>query len=79
MGAHVAGLTGKRIRAGANGVIQVIFGLDPAAPLFSLDAPNDRLDANDAVYTEEIKTNVGNAGFLEPISHAAFYPNGGKY
>lgn len=78
LGAHIAGLTGKRIRAGPNGVVQVIFGLDPAGPLFNLNAPNERLDANDAVYTEGVRTNVGGSGFLEPFCHTDFYPNGGS-
>jgi hypothetical protein len=34
LGAHIAGLAGKQLRAGANGALNVIWGLDPAAPLF---------------------------------------------
>lgn len=33
LGAHIAGLTGKRVRA-AGRVVQVIFGLDPAGMNF---------------------------------------------
>lgn len=47
-------------------------------PLFNLNEPNERLDANDAVYTEGVRTNVGGSGFLEPFCHSDFYPNGGK-
>jgi predicted alpha/beta hydrolase len=32
LGAHIAGLTGKRVRS-AGRVVQVIFGLDPAGML----------------------------------------------
>lgn len=73
LGAHIAGLTGKRTNR-----IQVIFGLDPAGPLFSLGSPNDRFAAGDAVYTEGVRTNAGNLGFSEPLAHADFYPNWGS-
>lgn len=46
--------------------------------MFSINAPNERLDANDAVYTEGIRTNVGGSGFEQPFCHSDFYPNGGK-
>lgn len=73
LGAHIAGVTGKRTA----GRVQVIFALDPAGPLFSLNAPNDRFAADDAVYTEGIRTNIGGLGFTEPLAHADFYPNFG--
>ena len=75
LGAHIAGLTGKRVTQGR---INVIFALDPAAPLFSMDLPNERFAADDAIYTEGIRTNAGNQGFAEPLSHADFYPNFGS-
>lgn len=74
LGAHIAGLTGKRVNQGR---IQTIFALDPAGPLFSLNAPNERFAAGDAVYTEGIRTNAGGMGFAEPLAHADFYPNWG--
>lgn len=74
LGAHIAGMAGKQ----TNGRIQVIFGLDPAGPLFSLNSPNERLDANDAVYTEGLRTNAGDMGFAEPLAHADFYVNWGS-
>lgn len=73
-GAHIAGIAGKR----TEGRIQVIYGLDPAGPLFSLNSPNDRFSADDAVYTEGIRTNAGSNGFSEPLAHADFYPNWGS-
>jgi pancreatic triacylglycerol lipase len=72
-GAHIAGIAGKQ----TNGRIQAIFALDPAGPLFSIDSPNERFDANDAIYTEGIRTNAGNMGFAVPLAHADFYPNWG--
>lgn len=74
LGAHIAGLTGKR----TTGRVQVIWALDPAGPLFRLDTPSERFAANDAVYTEGIRTNAGDLGFLEPLAQADFYPNWGR-
>ncbi|CAG9811885.1 unnamed protein product [Chironomus riparius] len=73
LGAHVSGHSGKNTRRGR---IAVIFGNDPAGPLFNVNNP-DRLDSEDAVYTEAMHTNVGVLGFDLPITHATFYPNWG--
>ena len=42
-----------------------------------MNNPNERLDSEDAVYTEGIRTNIGGSGFTDPFCHADFYPNGG--
>jgi pancreatic triacylglycerol lipase len=73
LGAHIAGVAGKR----TSGRVQVIFGMDPAGPLFALNEPQNRFASGDAVYTEGIRTNAGNMGFAEPLAHADFYPNWG--
>lgn len=44
-GAHTAGLTAKKI---IGGKVKAVIGLDPAGPLFSIDKPEERLDATDA-------------------------------
>jgi pancreatic triacylglycerol lipase len=75
LGGHVAGHTGKRTSGGRP---QVIFATDPAGPLFSINAPAERLHSTDAVYTEAIHTNAGLLGFDQPITHASFYPNWGS-
>ncbi|CAO1342795.1 unnamed protein product [Diamesa tonsa] len=75
LGAHVAGITGKRVTRGR---IQSIFALDPANPLFSLNAPDTRVAPTDAAYVEVIHTNGGQQGFLEPIGQADFFPNWGS-
>lgn len=74
LGAHIAGLTGKRFTQER---IYAIFGLDPAGPLFSIGNANERLATNDAMYTEGIRTNAGDNGFDEPLCQADFYPNWG--
>ena len=45
LGAHTAGIVGKRV---TRGIIQTIFALDPAAPLFSINAPDSRVTPTDA-------------------------------
>ena len=59
LGAHVAGIAGKRVTRGR---IDTIIGMDPGFPLFSINSPGDRFDINDAVYTEGIHTNAGAFG-----------------
>lgn len=70
LGAHIAGLTGKRVTRGR---VQAIYGLDPAGPLFSMGDAAGRLAAGDAIYTEMIATNAGALGFDQPIGQASFY------
>uniref|UniRef100_A0A182TKM6 Lipase domain-containing protein n=1 Tax=Anopheles melas TaxID=34690 RepID=A0A182TKM6_9DIPT len=76
LGAHLAGLSGKRVTSGRVGAI---IGLDPAGPLFSSRDPKSRLDGTDAAYVEVIHTNGGTLGMYDPIGTADFYPNGGKH
>ncbi|XP_055629276.1 lipase member H-A-like [Toxorhynchites rutilus septentrionalis] len=73
LGAHIAGLTGKRTAQ----KIGFIIGLDPASPLFRMSKPLDRLAADDAEYVEVIHTNGKALGFFRSIGKADFYPNGG--
>lgn len=75
LGAHVCGYAGKNV---ALGKIDVIFGLDTALPLFYYTDKTTRLSSDDANYVESIHTNGGKLGFLDPIGHNAFFPNGGK-
>ncbi|CAO1346702.1 unnamed protein product [Diamesa tonsa] len=75
LGAHIAGLVGKRVTRGR---IQVIYGLDPAGPLFSVNTPAERLAVGDAVYVECIHSNDGTSGIGTPIGNADFYPNWGR-
>lgn len=70
LGAHVAGHTGKATRGGR---VNAIFGTDAAGPLFNINNPTERLDIEDAVYTENIHTNIEGLsalGFDAPITHA---------
>ncbi|XP_035775173.1 lipase member H-like [Anopheles albimanus] len=76
LGAHLAGLTGKRM---ASGKVGSIVGLDPAGPLFFSGDPTGRLASTDADYVEVIHTNGGILGMYDPIGTADFYPNGGKH
>jgi pancreatic triacylglycerol lipase len=77
IGAHIAGHVGKNVRQGK---VNTIIGLDPNSLLFSVNNPEERLDAGDAEYVEAIHTNggFGNFGIGAPIAHADFFPNGGS-
>lgn len=46
--------------------------------MFTVNAPNERFAADDAVYTEGIRTNGGGMGYAEPLARADFYPNWGS-
>lgn len=52
-------------------------GLDPAYPLFTLGNKDARLDKHDARHVEVIHTCGGYLGFMSPLGHIDFYPNGG--
>nr|CAD7267387.1 unnamed protein product [Timema shepardi] len=65
LGAHIAGVAGNRQTSGTVGRVT---GMDPAAPLSS----------NDASFVEVIHTCAGLLGWVDPLGHADFYPNGGK-
>ncbi|EDS41789.1 lipase [Culex quinquefasciatus] len=75
LGGHTAGIAGKRVTRGR---LHSVIALDPALPLFSIDAPNERVAPTDAQYVEVIHTNAGLLGFDLPIGQASFYPNGGR-
>lgn len=72
---HVVGFAGKHV---ARGQIQVVYALDPAGPLFSLDDPAGRVAPTDGVYVEIMHTNGGLLGFRQPIGQASFFPNFGR-
>uniref|UniRef100_A0A182LWR9 Lipase domain-containing protein n=1 Tax=Anopheles culicifacies TaxID=139723 RepID=A0A182LWR9_9DIPT len=74
LGAHIAGIAGKKVRSGK---IAYIVGLDPASPLFRLKKPDERLSSDDAQYVEIIHTNGKALGFFSNIGQADYYPNGG--
>lgn len=74
LGAHIAGLAGKKTRQ----KIGFIVGLDPAAPLFRLEKPSERLASGDAQYVEVIHTNGKALGMFQDIGKVDIYPNGGS-
>ncbi|XP_074109067.1 pancreatic triacylglycerol lipase-like [Cotesia typhae] len=78
LGAHIAGFAGSKLFS----EIGRITGMDPARPLFEapiLKDTSDRLDFSDANFVDIIHTCAGTVGFVKPIGHADFYPNGGTY
>ncbi|XP_046645780.1 pancreatic lipase-related protein 2-like [Daphnia pulicaria] len=80
LGAHVAGGAGAAI---GSGKVFRITGLDPAAPGFSVNDTETRLDPTDGDFVDIVHTNSGSLiqggeSMIEPIGHADFYPNGGQ-
>ncbi|CAH1398269.1 unnamed protein product [Nezara viridula] len=77
LGAHIAGITGHILKEKNDILVDSIIGLDPAFPIFGdMELPK-RLDPEDAKFVVAIHTTGGELGFLEPVGHADFYPNGG--
>ncbi|XP_044726528.1 hepatic triacylglycerol lipase-like [Chrysoperla carnea] len=77
LGAHVAGSIGKTIKSKTGKKIGRITGMDPAGPLFRNVSAANRLDKDDAMFTDVIHTNGRLFGLYNPIGHVNFYPNGG--
>ncbi|XP_060804419.1 pancreatic lipase-related protein 2-like [Amyelois transitella] len=75
LGAHLVGNAGRELL----GRVARITGLDPAGPLWVLNA--NRLRPSDARYVEVIHTNGAytGLGIGMSIGHADFYPNGGSF
>lgn len=61
-----------------NWQIARITGLDAAYPLYMNTGSQGHLAASDATFVDVIHTDGGIFGFLRPLGHADFYPNGGK-
>ncbi|CAG9581222.1 unnamed protein product [Danaus chrysippus] len=72
LGAHVMGNAG---RAAPSRPVRVT-GLDPAGPQWG--GNSNALNRNSGTYVESIHTDGGALGIMDPISHADFYPNGGR-
>lgn len=74
LGAHVAGNAGSVTKTPVGQII----GLDPAAPGFSVDNTENRLDPTDGKYVQVIHTNGRLLGFGVSIGDVDYYPNGGN-
>nr|CAD7448806.1 unnamed protein product [Timema bartmani] len=68
LGAHIAGVAGNRQTSGTVGKVTG----------FSNIPTEDHLNSDDASFVEVIHTCSGLLGWVEPLGHADFYPNGGS-
>ncbi|XP_015591504.2 inactive pancreatic lipase-related protein 1-like [Cephus cinctus] len=75
LGAEAAGFMGKAL---APRKVGRITGLDAAYPLYMNTGADGHLTAADATFVDVIHTDGGIFGFLTPLGHADFYPNGGR-
>lgn len=76
LGGQMAAMVGQYLEGDAR--IEACICLDPAGPLFSATDEADRASPDDCNYVEVVHTNGGLLGFLQPIGHSDFYPNGGR-
>lgn len=77
LGAQMAGMAGS-LTLGPAGAGRVT-GLDPAGPLFEGRDPVQRLDPSDAAFVDVVHTDGGQLGYMAPLGHADFYPDGGRH
>lgn len=80
LGSHVAGFAGKRIFNKTKRKLGRITATDPAGPLFERKEVTKefRLCEDDAEFVDVIHTDIGHYGFIKPLGHVDFYPNGGR-
>lgn len=67
---------GRDFKYAINKYIFSILGLDPAGPQWGGNSL--ALNTNSGIYVESIHTDGRILGIMDPISHADFYPNGGR-
>ncbi len=63
--------------------LHFFLNIDPAGPDFYVSLIPDRLDPSDALFVDIIHTDgapriESGFGYLEPLGHVDFYPNGGS-
>ncbi|CAH1407443.1 unnamed protein product [Nezara viridula] len=76
LGAHVAGLSGKKLTIGKLGRVT---GLDPARPSFSYNHPEKRISTDSGLFVDIIHTSGGYLATPYRIGHADFFPNNGRW
>ncbi|XP_049875155.1 phospholipase A1 VesT1.02-like isoform X2 [Pectinophora gossypiella] len=67
LGAHIAGIAGKRVSQMTNQTVGRLIALDPAAPCFGNVGAGGRLAHSDAEYVMVVHTNSGMLGLSEPV------------
>lgn len=76
LGAHVSGFASKNIQNMGYGKVPLLFGADPAQPLFMLNKCEDRLCKEDADTTIVLHTSA--LGITHPIGTIDLYFDGGS-
>lgn len=80
LGSHVAGFIGKHVFKKSGKKIGRITATDPAGPTFEHKSITEelRLSEGDALFVDVVHTDAGHYGFIAPIGHVDYYPNGGR-
>lgn len=81
LGSHVAGFIGKHVFKKVGKKIGRITATDPAGPTFEHNSVGEdlRLSEGDAEFVDVVHTDAGHFGFIAPIGHVDYYPNGGRF
>lgn len=77
LGAHVAGIAGKRVFSKLNKKLKRIIGATPSGIFFSHAKPEDRLSNDDAECVAVVHTNMDILGYGKSVGGLDFYVNGG--
>lgn len=80
LGSHVAGFIGKHVFKKTGEKIGRITATDPAGPTFEHSCIGEdlRLSEGDARFVDVVHSDAGHFGFIAPIGHVDYYPNGGR-
>lgn len=78
-GSHVAGFTGKTVKAEIGSRIRQIIALDPSRRPFENDtiSEENKLYKEDADIVVAVHTDAGSHGFVSALGTIDFYPDGG--
>ena len=74
LGAHVCGFTGKT----KTNLLDGIFALDPAGPIFHGNSVEGRLDKGDAKFVKAMHMDAGELGIDDPVADVDVYVNSGR-
>nr|WIM01438.1 pancreatic lipase-like B [Limnephilus flavicornis] len=77
LGTHISGFTAKVFKQLTGLKIGRISGLDPAGPCFFNSPSELLLSPEDADFVDVMHTDALCFGFVKPLGHVDFYPNGG--
>ncbi|XP_026313823.1 lipase member H-like [Hyposmocoma kahamanoa] len=79
LGAHIASFASIKYRELTGKRPERLTALDPAGPCFRNLPETERFQADAAIHTDALHTNIDGFGIADAIAHVDFYANGGEY